>query len=239
MYVKSDAIVIAHRKYRDNATMLTLYTRELGRATFLLYGSGKKKGISPLLQPLSLVQIDSDVRNGRDLNVIKEMKSIRSLNNAMFDPYKSSILFFLSEVLSNSLRTNERDDLLFDFLTESVLRLDAMEHGVCNFHIAFLVRLASFLGFGPNVCDLADAGFFDMRQAEYTYQRPSHTQFVKDDDAQFLRSLCRMNYRNLFCYRFSSKERNDLLDRIVEYYTIHLQGFGELKTLPVLHEIFR
>lgn len=240
MYVKTDAIVLSHKKFRDNATLLTLYTRELGRATFLLYGAGSKrngKGYS-LLQPLSLLEIESDIRNGRELNIIKELKSSHTLYNSLFDPYKSSILFFLAEVLSQALKTNEQDDLLFQFLQESILRLEEMERGVSNFHIAFLVRLSTLLGFGPNIYDWTEGHFFDFRQAEYTTQRPTHAQFVSSREALFLRTLCRINYRNLFCYRFSKGERKDLLDHIIEYYGIHLQGFGELKTLPVLHEIF-
>lgn len=240
MYVKTDAIVLSHKKIRDNATMLTLYTKELGRATFLLYGAGSKRGGKgySLLQPLSLLEIDSDIRNGKELNVVKEMKPIFPLYDALFDPYKSSILFFLAEVLSQVLKTNEQDEMLFRFLEESVVALEKMERGVSNFHIAFLVHLTEFLGFGPNVYDWSESHFFDFRQAEYTSQRPTHTQYVSYGQARFLRTLCRIDYRNLAFFRFSKAERRELLDRIVEYYGIHLQGFGELKTLPVLHEIF-
>ncbi len=240
MYVKTDAIVLSHKKFRDNATLLTLYTKEMGRGSFLLYGAGSKKGGKgfSLLQPLSLLQIEYDLRNGRELSVIKEMKPLYPLYDVLFDPYKSSILFFLAEVLYHALKTNERDDYLFQFLYESILRLEGMKRGVANFHIAFLVRLTNFLGFGPNVYDWTDAHYFDFRQAEYTVQRPSHAQYVGQGEARFLRTLCRINYRNLTCFRFSQSERKELLNRIVEYYNIHLQGFGDLKTLAVLHEIF-
>ena len=240
MYVKTEAIVLSHKKIRDNVTLLSLYTREMGRASFLFYGSGGKHGgrAYSMLQPLSLVEIETDLRNAKELQVVKEMKCLHPLHDAMFDPYKSSILFFLAEVLSNALRTNESDELLFRFLTESVLTLNEMDSSVCNFHIAFLVRLSAFLGFGPNVCDLSGARYFDLVQAEYTDQHPSHTQFVGDSDARFLQSLCRMNYRNLNRFRFSKRERNELLDHIIDYHRIHLQGFGDLKTLSVLHEVF-
>lgn len=240
MYVKTDAIVLNHKKYRDNATLLTLYTRELGRATFLLYGAGSKRngrGFS-LLQPLSLLQIDSDIRSSREMHVIKELKPLVPLYDSLFDPYKSSILFFLAEVLSHALRTNERDEFLFQFLQESIMRLEVMERGVNNFHIAFLVRLSSFLGFDPNVYDWSDAHYFDFRQAEYTSQKPLHAQYVGHYQADFLKTLCRINYRNLAYFRFSKAERKELLDRIIEYYSIHIQDFGDLKSLPVLHEIF-
>lgn len=240
MYVKTDAIVLNHKKYRDNATMLTLYTRELGRSTFLLYGAGSKRGGKgfSLLQPLSLVQIDSDVRSSRELHVIKEIKPLHPLYDSLFDPYKSTILFFLAEVLSHALKTSEQDEYLFRFLYESVIRLENMERGVPNFHIAFLVRLASFLGFGPNICDWSDSSYFDFRQAEYTAVRPDHTQYVAHQEARFLQQLCRINYRNLSYFTFSRDERRALIDHIIEYYAIHLQGFGDLKTLPVLYEIF-
>ena len=44
MFVKTDAIVLSHKKIRDNAALLTLYTEEMGRASFLLYGAGRKRG---------------------------------------------------------------------------------------------------------------------------------------------------------------------------------------------------
>lgn len=240
MFVKTDAIVLCHKKVRDNASLVTLYTEELGRESFLLYGAGSKRGGKgySLLHPLSLLSVEATLKNGKELNVIKEIKCLHPLLDSMSNPYKSSILFFLAEMLTNVLRTNESDKLLFKFLSESVLRLNSMERGVYNFHIAFLVRLASLLGFCPDVCDLADARYFDLRQAEYTDQRPPHKEFVADKEAQFLRLLCRMNYRNLSCFRFSKEERNELLDYIIDYYRIHLQDFRDLKTLDVLREVF-
>ena len=240
MYVKTNAIVLSHKKIRDNAVLLTLYTEELGRESFLLYGAGSKRGGKgfSLLHPLSLLSVEATLKNGKELNVIKEIKCLHPLLDSISNPYKSSILFFLAEMLTNVLRTNESDKLLFQFLQESVLCLNDMERGVCNFHIAFLVRLASLMGFSPNVCDLPDAHYFDLRQGEYTDQRPEHKEFVGDREAQFLRVLCRMNYRNLSCFRFTQRERNDLLERIINYYRIHLQDFRDLKSLDVLREVF-
>ncbi len=39
-------------------------------------------------------------------------------------------------------------------------------------------------------------------------------------------------------FMFSRAVRSNLLNRIIHYYQLHIQGFGQLKTLDVLHEVF-
>lgn len=47
-----------------------------------------------------------------------------------------------------------------------------------------------------------------------------------------------MNYATMHLFRFSGAERSRLLGHINDYYRLHLPGFPELKSLPVLAEVF-
>ena len=240
MNLKTEAIVLSVQKLRDNSSLVNFYTREVGRSSFLLYGAHGKKhsNCAAYLHPLSVVNIDVNLKNSRPLNAIREMKVADHNPELLFNPVKSALSFFVSEVLLRVLRTNEKDDTMFDFLHHSVLMLNESERGLGNFHILFLIRLSRFLGFQPDSFSPSPTCFFDMRQVEYTNMRPLHSQYLSPEDASRMRRLLRMNNRNYPLFRFTKKEREETLKKILEYYEIHTESFGEIKSLEVLKEIF-
>lgn len=241
MYVKTEALILSVKKHRDNSMLVHLFTSEFGRTSFLVYGShSKRKGnsIASFLHPLSLIELDAEMKPNRDLHVSKEIKCLIPLNGILFNPEKSTLAIFLAEVLSSSLKIAEKDSYLFSFLKESVITLDRLNLGVANFHIAFLLRLTYFLGVYPNLSDGNDCQYFDMRQAEFSLSRPLHPQYIESVHYRALTTLIRMNYQNLHLFRFSREERKEALEKILEYYKIHLHGFGDIISLPVLKSLF-
>ena len=77
-----------------------------------------------------------------------------------------------------------------------------------------------------------------MRQAEFSVSRPLHSQYIDSVHGRAIQLLTRMNYQNLHLYRFSRDQRRETLEKIIEYYRIHLQGFGEIISFSVLQSIF-
>ena len=50
--------------------------------------------------------------------------------------------------------------------------------------------------------------------------------------------MMRMDYQNMHLFRMSRTDRNRCLDVMLTYYRLHLPSFPELKSLPVLKELF-
>ncbi len=240
MQLKTEAIVLKTQKLKDNASLIHLYTREIGRATFLLYGAqSKRKGNAlAFLHPLSIVSIEVNIKNSRELNVIGEIKQEENNMELLFNPIKSSLAFFIAEILLQVLKTNEQDNTLFDFIRASISLLDKENKSLGNFHIVFLLRLSRFLGFQPSIDTPYNSIYFDLKQVEFTSKQPQHQYFLKAHETEKMKLLLRMNYRNFHLFQFSKSERAEAIDRILDYYKIHSQGFGEIKSLYVLKEIF-
>ncbi len=242
MIEESRAIVLSRRAFKENEQIVSMFTERFGRVDFILYGAFSKKNgrQQAFLQPLSLVTVIADYRNGRDLQVVSKVRNEVPLSSLLTDPYKNTTALFLSEILTRALRTNEMDPPLFSFLFTSVNWLDAADQSqISNFHVAFLVRLSVFLGFTPNLGPLrADLPYFDLTQSEYVRYAGHNPNVLGEQEQLFLRNLLRINYRNMALFRFSRSERSQLLERIVRYYQTHIQGFGELRTLDVLHAVF-
>ncbi|MBQ4035273.1 MAG: DNA repair protein RecO [Paludibacteraceae bacterium] len=242
MLQETAAIILSKKQYKDECLIVSAYTEKFGRVNYSVYGAHSRQGGRKLafLQPMSIVTITADYRPKRDLQVLRDVSCTAPLLSMLTDPVKNTMAVFLAEFLTHALRTNECDEVLFLYLRNSIMWLNLTSSSkIGNFHISFLVRLSVFLGFTPNLGpDQPNMRYFDLLNSEYLrYARPN-ADVIDLEEQQFLRKLLRINYRNMHLFLFSRAERSNLLNRIIRYYQMHIHGFGQLKTLDVLHEVF-
>lgn len=236
------AIILSKKQFKDENFIVSAYTEKFGRVNYSVYGAHSRQGGRKLafLQPMSVVTIMADYRPKRDLQVLRDVSCSTPLMSLLADPVKNTMAMFLAEFLTHALRTNEEDRFLYLFLRDSILWLDLTPSDkIGNFHISFLVRLSVFLGFTPNLGpEQSDMLYFDLLNSEYMrYARPN-ADLIDPEEQHFLRKLLRINYRNMHLFLFSRDERSNLLNRIIRYYQIHIHGFGQLKSVDVLREVF-
>ena len=122
MQEKTSGIVLHSIKYSDSATIVTIYTSQFGRVSYMVHGANKKKSVfrSAFLQPLSIVELDVVHLPGKDLQRVKDVRIAYPFTRVPFDPIKNSLALFLSEVLFRTLRQTEPDESLFLFLDNSI-----------------------------------------------------------------------------------------------------------------------
>ena len=77
-----------------------------------------------------------------------------------------------------------------------------------------------------------------MRSATFVDQQPLHSECLQPADAALVPKLLRMRYETMHVFRFSGGERSRLLEQINLFYSLHLPGFPELKSLSVLKDLF-
>src|SRR5690606_34403950 len=96
-------------------------------------------------------------KHNTSLNRISEIKCSYPYKSIPFEIKKAGITLFLSEVLNKTLKEENSNKDLFEFLNQSLIHLDlSMEH-YQNFHLQFMILYSAYLGFAPsNVKDLLD-----------------------------------------------------------------------------------
>ena len=240
MLRKSKGIVLHTVKYSDKSNIVHIYTEQGGRMSFLIPASrSRKSAVNGLLfQPLSLVEFEADIRPRSGLHPIREAKSWQPFQSLPYDPYKAAIALLLAEFLYRALKEEAENAPLFAYLVHSVLWLDACDTNFANFHLVFLMRLSRFLGLYPNVEGYAEGDCFDLLNACFVAESPRHGMYVGPQEASHISLLMRMNYETMHLFAMSRRERNRCLEIINEYYRLHLPDFPELKSLPVLQELF-
>jgi len=238
MQAKTTGLIIHKTKYSDSATIITVYTREFGRVSYLVYGANKKKSAnrSALLQPLSILNLEVSHSPGKDIQRIKEMRLEYQFSGIPFDPVKNALALFISEILFKSLRQTEPDEPLFLFLENSIQQLDCCQKGVQNFHLVFLQKLTRYLGFEPYVEE--GGKYFDLMNGIFLPERPLHVHFLTPELTLRFSELLDTDYVNMDKLVLTRENRSVLLKNMVEYFRFHIPEFQSLHSLAVLQSLF-
>jgi DNA repair protein RecO (recombination protein O) len=227
MYHQTKGIVISNTKYGETSIVCKVYTENFGLQTYIINGVRKKKGKSIYYQPLSLLDLTVYHKEKSTLQRVKEAKPFYQYQSLPYAIEKSSIAFFMAEVLQKCLREEEENIPLFNFIWQSLIALDTQELD-SQFHLHFLLQLSSFLGFYPNTID-GNEGYFDMINGTFVNSIPTHKHYFEDTEPL----LTLLNGHSVL-----KKNKRFLLEKLIEYYRLHIEGFSNLKTLPVLETIF-
>ena len=239
MQVKTSGIVLHSIKYTDSTSIITVYTRQFGKVTYMVHGVNKKKSVCPaaFLQPLSLIEMDVFHTPGKNIQRLKEIRMEHPFTGIPFNPIKNALALFISEVLFRTLRQTEPDENLYLFLENSILQLDCSEKGLSNFHLVFLLKLTRYLGFEPNQ-DNVHVNYFDLMNGVFVNEKPVHTHFILPDVSADFISVLNTDYSNMHNLVFSRARRANLLLSEVEYYQLHIPDFHGLHSLAVLQSLF-
>ncbi|MDR1742311.1 MAG: DNA repair protein RecO [Dysgonamonadaceae bacterium] len=240
MLHKTEGIVLHITPYNDKFVIINMYTRDFGRASYMVAGTrGKKSRLSrSIMFPLSVVDLEVEHLATRDIQRIKEARPlfISARFNAL--PAKNALALFLSEILYRLLQEKEANHNLFDYLYRSIRYLEIVETGVANFHLVFLLQLSVYLGIRPDTQTYRPGRMFDLRNGVFVDTPPDHTDFLSSDDSAVFERLMRMTLENMSLYQFSRHERTDIIRHILAYYRIHVADFPEIKSLAVMQSIF-
>jgi len=239
MQVKTRGIILHSIKYSDSASIITVYTEQFGRASYMVHGVNKKKSMCrpALMQPLSLVEMDVSHVAGKELHRIKDMQMAYNFTEIPFHPIKITLALFISEMLFRTLRQTEPDESLFFFVENSIQQLDCCEAGIANFHLVFLLKLTRYLGFEPN-SDVETVRYFDLMNGIFQNNKPLHVHFLTEADSVDFAAVLHADYSNMHQLVFSRQKRIKLLESIVDYYRLHIPDFHGVHSLEVLQHLF-
>jgi DNA repair protein RecO (recombination protein O) len=239
MFHKTEGIVLGTTSYSDAYSIAHLFTRDFGRVSYLLPASrGKKSRIrNSLFFPLSLLRLEVEHLPLRDVQRLKEAERQLPLYELCTDMTKVSLAFFIAEFLSYVLRESSNNEPAFDYLKNSVETLEAAGKGLANFHLALMMGLTRFLGIYPNAEFTGKHSYFDLQNGEFVENEPMHSHYLNRRESAYLRDLYRINYANMHLFKLSRTNRNEIVERLLDYYRLHVCNFPPLKSLEVLREI--
>lgn len=236
MLVKTKAIVISSLKYQEKSLIVKCFTQSDGLKSYFVqsaFSSKKNNQKIAYFQPLTILEIEASHKNKGTLEHFKEIKLATAYQTINVDIVKSTIVIFLSEVLHHSIQEEEKNEHLFTFLETALLWLDTHEE-TANFHLILLLEITKFLGFYPDNSD-TDFPFFEMNEGQFS---PLHgISCLSEHETHLFKKLMNLKFDSDQKV-FAGVERQILLKILLDYYSIHLDGFKKPKSLDVLKDVF-
>jgi DNA repair protein RecO (recombination protein O) len=240
MLEKTSGIILNQIKYTDSGIIARLYTRKFGRQSFLIRGMRNRKAgkNNILFQPLFILDLEISYKASRELQSLKEF----SVSFTPYDIYsnikKSCVAIFLGEVLTSVLREESPHEEMFDYIRDSIIYFEKSKEGFANFHLVFLAGLSSFLGFEPSQRNNDDEIYFDMINGNFVPLPPVHGHYANAEISNILALILNSSYDTACTITLTGILRNEILDTLVRYYSLHLPGLKKINSLEILKEVF-
>ncbi len=239
MLHKTRGIVLKTTDYSESSVVVQIFTERFGLQAYLINGVKKPRAkISRnMLQPLHLLDMVVYHKLNGNIQRVAELKNSPILTTVPYNIVKSSLVIFLNEVLYKAIKQESADENLFNFIFYSIEWLDHQEQGLANFHLLFLVQLSRYLGFHPERSEAGTAAYFDLKDGLFVSSKPEHNLFLAPPYTQYFNLLIGRNYEELPEIRLPNEIRRYLLDRLLEYYALHIDSFGQVNSHEVLEEV--
>ncbi len=239
MLHKTRGIVLKTTDYGETSVIVQVFTEKLGLQSYIINGVKKPKAkISRnMLQPLHLLDMVVYHKNAGNVQRLAELKNSPVLQTIPYDVVKSSLAMFLNEVLYKCIRQQSADENLFGFTFSAIEWLDHQTGGLANFHLLFLVQLTRYLGFYPDRYQANEADYFDLKNGTFSKYKPESVLYLSPPHTQNFSRLLQCSFETLSELKFTNDERRYLIAKLLEYYSLHIEGFGNIRSHEVLEEV--
>ncbi|MDW7695195.1 DNA repair protein RecO [Flammeovirgaceae bacterium SG7u.111] len=225
MLFKTRGIVLNFVKYKESSIIVKIFTERFGLRSFIVNGVRSQRSKTnkiALYQPLTQLELVVYHKDNRDIDRISEARLFYTYQDIVFDFNKSSISIFLAEVLTKALKEEAENSLLFEFVTRSLQFFDQQEKAYENFHLVFLIKLAHVLGIA-------------IHSPSELFEQVNHLHREDKRLEGFVEALLNCEYANFL--PSNGKERSAVLKMLIQFFQLHLENFGEIRSLSILQEL--
>jgi DNA repair protein RecO (recombination protein O) len=239
MLHKTRGIIFRATDYGESSVIVQIFTEKFGLQSYIINGAKKPKAKigRNMLQPLHLLDLVVYHKNNGGVQRISELKNAPVLLSIPYDVIKSCIAIFLNEVLYKAIKQQSPDENLFDFVFSAIEWLDHQTESVANFHLVFLTRLTRYLGFYPDRYMAGNADYFDIKNGQFTRFKPESVSYLSPPHTQNFGLVLQTGFEDMQLLKLSNDERRYLIQKLLEYYAMHIEGFGNIKSADVLEEV--
>lgn len=220
-------IFLYRTPYSDSSLITTFYTKKYGLKKFLFKG-GKKKSYN--LFPLSISELSFYGR--QESNLLNLTLATPAVSQTIqFDPIKSTIAFFIAEVIQKCTHLDDPDPALFDFIAKQILELNEAEN--CSlFPVRFLVLFSETLGIQPLVKN-TKASFFNLEDGLIEEHDSLHN---KTDNGPHVNLIVAI-ISNDKTQEYNKTDREKALLIMMDYYKIHIPKIEGFETYQIVKEV--
>ncbi len=236
----TQGIVLKTLRFSETSVIAHIYTEKFGRQSYIINGvyTAKSRFKPALLQALTVLDMVSYYRDTKNLQRLREIKPADLWTSIPFNVVKSTIAIFMSEILYRTLHEAEANPPLFQFLRHTGQYLDKDSASLAHLPVLFLIQLSRFLGFFPNNNFFyTERAIFDLAEGMFVHRLPTHPHHFGLPLSEVFARALNLTIPDAATWQIGREQRKSLLYAMLKYYELHIEGFGELKSLKILEEV--
>jgi DNA repair protein RecO (recombination protein O) len=243
MIFKTKGIVLRTVKYGETSLVVSIYTEMFGLQSYMVNGvrtfTKKGPGKANLFQPGAILELVIYHNELKNLQRLKEFKWSYLYASLLSDVRRNAVALFMIELLQKTIKEPETNAPLFYFIEDALIHLDRAAPGVvANFALFFSLHLTSFFGFRISD-DYSDRNnILDLQNGIFVHEHPEHPHFLEGQYSYLTSELLKvMQPDELDQLKLNHEFRRSLLQSYQNFYALHIQDFGSMKTIAVLQEV--
>ena len=239
--LSTEALVLHTTNYSESSVIAKIFTRQLGVRSYMLKGvrKGGGKVKQNLLQPLSYLDLVVYNNPKNQINYMKEVAPHRGSDvwgaaSPADEMTRHALRFFMTEVLYKTLREEEPMPELFDYVVDTIARKGAGNSS--QLPITFMLSVSRHLGIEPLDNYSLREPLFDMVGGRFQY---SGEQTLDASSSQLLHCYLQSVNSGAPLPVASLSQRTELINRLIEYFQMHLAEFRNFKSHEILHSVLQ
>lgn len=239
MLHQTTGLVFKTIKYGETSLIVELYTQSHGLLRGVIRGARTPKARVKAIhfQVMSWVEIVAYLRPGRELHHIQEARAALVYQAIPFQVVRSAVGQFMAEVARKAIREEEPNPPLFDLLYKAFTQLDQASTPFYNLHLAFMAHLAGHLGFLPAGDWDPTTPIFDLREGNFTVPAGGSVWQIDPELSRLFYQLLLLPLEESHQVALTRSQRHLLLEHLLDYFRLHLEGFPEIKAHQILREV--
>jgi DNA repair protein RecO (recombination protein O) len=237
---KTQGIVISHIAYSETSVIAKIFTEHFGMQSYMIKAVRKTNARIKMvmLQPLTLIEFVTQHKPNKTIHYITDITTAPAYQTIPYDVTKSALAFFIAEVIGKSIREEEANLNLFEFIKQHLLWFDAHNGSNKQFHHYFLLQLTQHLGFFPDGVYDVNHTFFDLREGVFAGKMPMHPDFISLDEANVMHQFIQSKLHTHHQIPTNNAIRKTLLNNILKYYYHHNLSGSTIKSHLILEAVF-
>ena len=76
-----------------------------------------------------------------------------------------------------------------------------------------------------------------MKNGTFSRYKPDSVLYLSPPHTQNFTALLQCNFENITQLKLNNDERRYLIQKLLEYYSLHIEGFGNVRSHEVLEEV--
>ncbi|MDB5190759.1 MAG: repair protein RecO [Segetibacter sp.] len=240
---KTKGIVLRTIKYGETSIIASVYTELFGIQSYIVKGvrQAVKKGAgkSIFFQPAAILDMVVYKNEFKNLQFIKEYEWSFLYENVLFDVVKNTVAMYVVEMLQHALKQPEASPELYYLAEDTLKQLDKGNTVLtANLPLYFTLQLGGELGFRIQGEYSQSTSIVDLYEGQFVKEVPTHSYYLDALAAKATSEFLSINfYNDLETISVNRPVRRELILAYQNYIALHVQDFGEIKSLPILQEI--